>query len=607
MLFKSSRLPGGKTIGQRYLRSSLLAAALLGAAAHSQAQITYEVVPADHSLVRDTTTGFSSSGVVWQRCAYGMAWNEALATCTGTALDISGADAAKGANKAAMNGFTDWYVPSLNELGSMIKLNVPVGTAKIYPEFPATPTDKVFLSSLSVGGMVLTGVNFADGSAPVSIFRTGYVRLARLGPTAVSVKVTSNSNGTVDPAEQKSSTSGSVQFSATPDLGYRVGSHRGDTCTPGRDSVAGPPFYQSGRVGTKDCNITVTFERDPNVWLISSATVPADQSGGTIVCPTSANSNQIAACIASPAPGWSTKSISGCSGIATREGINNYDTGPATADCSVTATFGPTYAFQITPSTDGAIACTNSATNVPINNGDVLVIGTPVQCEATPASGKLLAAWAADCAGPNATTAGNMCTFAAINAPTTVAAQYAQIDKSFTRTTVPTSGTGGTAIASFTGGGAACRFDNSATGFVAAPATLPKDQVLPQGMFEFKLIDCDTTPVAVSIEWPNAVQGLSKYGKAAKDATESSYFVPDNLQISGKVSQFTVADGQKGDEDWTVNREIVDPVMPTEAKVIPPVTVATPVPTLIEWALALLRLMAKATGAVLVRRRDLKG
>ena len=166
----------------------------------------------------------------------------------------------------------------------------------------------------------------------------------------------------------------------------------------------------------------------------------------------------------------------------------------------------------------------------------------------------------------------------------------------FSGTTVPPSGAGGPATAQISGGGAACRFEVASTAFIAAPAAPPPGQLLPQGMFQFKLIGCEATPVTMRIDWPKPVSGLTKWGPASAGAP-LSYFAPDNLSVSGNTSTFTVIDGQKGDDDWVVNGFIVDPVGPTQDVAV------APVPTLSQWALMLLGLLAAGLGLGGLRRR----
>lgn len=171
--------------------------------------------------------------------------------------------------------------------------------------------------------------------------------------------------------------------------------------------------------------------------------------------------------------------------------------------------------------------------------------------------------------------------------------------KSFSGMTVPpATGVPGRATASMTGGGDACRFDPEGTAFVAASAPPPPGKSLPQGLFKFKLVDCTPEPIAMTIEWPQEFTGYTKYGRETKEARASSYFLPTDLRINGGVATFTVQDGHKGDDDWQVNGNIVDPSGPVaDAKSV------TPVPTLAPWPLMLLGLLTAALGWAQGRRR----
>ena len=246
---------------------------------------------------------------------------------------------------------------------------------------------------------------------------------------------------------------------------------------------------------------------------------------------------------------------------------------------SVTAAFTLLYPITASanPAAGGSVACTpNPAPQ-----------GSTSTCSVTVNAGYAFTGWSGDCSGSGA------CSLANVTAPKNVTASFAPVTTTFSGTTVPPSGAGGPASAQFTGGGPACRFDLASTAFVAAPAAPPVGQLLPQGMFQFKLIGCDSTPVRMNITWPQPVSSLTKWGPASAGA-QPSYFAPDGLSVSGNTSSFTVIDGQKGDDDWTVNGTIVDPVGPTQDATV------APVPTLGPWALALLGLLAAGLG---VRRR----
>ncbi|BEP93937.1 hypothetical protein GmRootA79_23210 [Acidovorax sp. A79] len=183
------------------------------------------------------------------------------------------------------------------------------------------------------------------------------------------------------------------------------------------------------------------------------------------------------------------------------------------------------------------------------------------------------------------------CTLANVQAPRSVQAQYAAITTA-TGTTVPAGGAGGAASASFTGGGAGCRFDPAATGFIAAAAT-PPGHTAPQGAFRFKLVGC--TPgatVRVTTIWPQAVDDFIKH-------SHGNFITPGNLLINGNTVGFDVTDGGVGDDDGLQNGEILDPAMPLAAA--PPS--AHGIPALGGWGLLLLTLLAGTAGMVAQRRK----
>ena len=238
---------------------------------------------------------------------------------------------------------------------------------------------------------------------------------------------------------------------------------------------------------------------------------------------------------------------------------------------SVTVTLVYPIAKDAVPPEGGSIDCTPPL--VPEGQG--------ATCIATANPGYAFTAFSGDCTGSS-------CDLTNVTAPQSVTAHFERI-VSFSGTTVPASGAGGEATARFTGGGDTCRFDAAHTGFIAAPAAPPAGQLLPQGMFKFQLIGCGATPVTMSIDWPQPVSGLTKWGTASAGAAPS-WFVPNNLSVSGHTTTFTVIDGQKGDDDWDENGTIVDPVGPTASAVV------APVPTLGQWGLMLLGLLAAGLG-----------
>ena len=287
---------------------------------------------------------------------------------------------------------------------------------------------------------------------------------------------------------------------------------------------------------------------------------------------------------ATPQAGYQFQGWGGaCSGASATCTVSLHS--PQLAVAQFTATLNQ---YPVTATADpvagGTFSC--SASTVAHGSGTI--------CTANPNTGYALASFTG-CSS----TSGLTCSLSNVQAPASVVARFEPVVTHHAGTTVPASGTGGAASASFTGGGASCRFDAAATGFVAGVAPPPAGQVFAQGMFRFRLIGCDATPVTLSITWPDPVTGYTKWGKPNGDPLEaSSYFAPPNLAINGSSVSFTVQDGGPGDDDGPGNGTITDPSGPLV------VLTAAPVPTLSHLALVLLGLL---TGGLAVRQRRRAG
>jgi len=219
------------------------------------------------------------------------------------------------------------------------------------------------------------------------------------------------------------------------------------------------------------------------------------------------------------------------------------------------------------PSSPGGCSASYSFTGEPL-------AALRVPLAATPDPGYHFAGWSGACSSTS-----GACTVSMDQARNVTAHFTPNSDATYTGTTVPASGAGGPASASFTtaDGGPACRFDATATGFVAAAAT-PPGKAAPQGAFRFKLVGCSHgATVRVTTTWPQPVAEFTKL-------SQGGFMAPDNLAISGYTVAFDVTDGSAGDDDGAQNGEIVDPVMPLAA----PAAGARPIPTLGAWGLLLL-------------------
>jgi hypothetical protein len=146
-----------------------LALGLLGVqTVQAQARFGYS---SDIAEVTDRKTG-----LIWQRCSSGQAWNVGTATCTGTAVTYT--------HEAALvyaQTQTGWRLPNVKELSSIADRtrNSP---AIDVAAFPVTPSPSRFWTSTPYAGdpVVAWTVAFSDGTVDYG-YRTAlhHVRLVR--------------------------------------------------------------------------------------------------------------------------------------------------------------------------------------------------------------------------------------------------------------------------------------------------------------------------------------------------------------------------------------------------------------------------------------------
>lgn len=135
------------------------------------------------------TVSHTPTRLVWQRCVNGQSWVDG--TCSGTATTHTW-DAAKQLT-STLAGHTDWRLPTLEELFSLVDYNrySPALSPSLFPNTPDS-----FFWSASVNASNSSGawsIHFADGYALVdlSIGNAFHVRLVRagqcLGPLVLTV------------------------------------------------------------------------------------------------------------------------------------------------------------------------------------------------------------------------------------------------------------------------------------------------------------------------------------------------------------------------------------------------------------------------------------
>ena len=149
------------------LASLLLSATCVLTANVGLAQSRYSYSP-DASEVTDSQTG-----LVWRRCAEGMAWSGS--TCTGTTATYT-----HEAALARARTQTGWRLPNVKELGSIAD-RTRVGPAIDMVAFPATSSNSFWSSSPDAGRMGFSWVVGFNNGLVESYFRRSVVavRLVR--------------------------------------------------------------------------------------------------------------------------------------------------------------------------------------------------------------------------------------------------------------------------------------------------------------------------------------------------------------------------------------------------------------------------------------------
>lgn len=156
--------------------------------------------------VTDTTTG-----LVWDQCAYGLTGN----TCaSGSAFfgDWGGALVqASAANATGYKGFSDWRVPNKTELESLVKREVH-SPAIDATAFPNTPTSHFFWTSTTYAPNPAYAwyIYFEDGDT-FAYYKpySNFVRLVRGGPSASAFDLVGTTHYTA-PTPSGSSIHGNV-------------------------------------------------------------------------------------------------------------------------------------------------------------------------------------------------------------------------------------------------------------------------------------------------------------------------------------------------------------------------------------------------------------
>ena len=145
------------------------------------------------------TVTHSRTGLMWKRCAEGQTWS--AGTCGATADYMTWAEALTAARNANFAGYTDWRVPNIKELKSIVE-DKCYGPSINTSIFPGTPADGFWSASAYVGDSSYAWyVNFGVGYANLDGGKNGAgrVRLVRAGQSFGSFDVLSGAQVFVTP------------------------------------------------------------------------------------------------------------------------------------------------------------------------------------------------------------------------------------------------------------------------------------------------------------------------------------------------------------------------------------------------------------------------
>ncbi|GAB4088444.1 hypothetical protein GCM10028785_11130 [Hydrogenophaga soli] len=318
-----------------------------------------------------------------------------------------------------------------------------------------------------------------------------------------------------------------------------------------------------------------------------------------------------------------TASVGGTCGGSLSGGT--YTTSAVTADCAVAASFTlNTYTITLTanPLAGGSVSCSPN----PVSHG------SSATCTAAPNAGYTFDRWGGDCTGTGACSLSNVTSTKAVTAQfipvvngtcgsaANTASAYTPASANLCATnggtasavTAGSSAWGWTCSGSSNGGThATCsapfetipgtngvvgaiqaastnnwQVSTATSGFIALPAPAPAGVTFSGGATKVVLtggtLGSQATVVLRFSSIPAGAR-LYKYGKQAATDTSSQWFVfPATIDRNAGTVTYVLTDGQKGDNDWTLNGTIDDPVgLGAGADV-------SGVPTLSEWALWLL-------------------
>lgn len=96
-----------------------------------------ETTPNDRfQIVTEGTVTDLQTGLMWDRCALGQAWDNGLQICSGTASTKNWRQATRSGMDHTLGAYTDWRLPNIKELQTIVELSCwrPAINVTIFPD-----------------------------------------------------------------------------------------------------------------------------------------------------------------------------------------------------------------------------------------------------------------------------------------------------------------------------------------------------------------------------------------------------------------------------------------------------------------------------------------
>lgn len=143
-----------------------------------------ETSPSDRFAVGTTETYLvdTVSGLEWAKCVVGQSWNVTTQSCEGEPLSLTWQEALQQATTFRLNNHTDWRLPNLKELASIVEHKCVTPAINI-SMFPASPSHSFWTSTPNTASdltMEAWSIAFDNGRIDSSDkFSDYYVRMVR--------------------------------------------------------------------------------------------------------------------------------------------------------------------------------------------------------------------------------------------------------------------------------------------------------------------------------------------------------------------------------------------------------------------------------------------